>query len=70
MWRKWWLLFTVLWGVVAALQVVIILATADEPEKAIQPFVLGIAVPAALYLLGWLWERWKRLRNPDSGSGS
>ena len=57
MWRKWWLLFSVIWFVVAALQVGLILGTSDEPEKALQPFILAIAVPAALYALGWLWER-------------
>ena len=60
MWRKWWLLFTVIWVVVAALQVVLILATSEEPEKALQPFLLAIAVPAALYALGWVVERLKR----------
>jgi hypothetical protein len=57
MWRKWWLLFTVIWIVVAALQVVVILGTSEETEKALRPALLGIGVPAALYLLGWLWER-------------
>ena len=56
MWRKWWLLFSVIWVVVAAIQVGVILATSEESEKAIQPALLGVAVPAAAYLLGWLWE--------------
>ena len=60
MWRKWWLLFAVIWVVVAAIQVAVILGTSEEPEKAFQPFVLGLAVPAALYFLGWLWERLTR----------
>lgn len=59
MWRRWWLLFAVIWMVVAAIQVGVILATADEPEKALQPFLLGIAIPAALYCLGWVVERLK-----------
>jgi hypothetical protein len=59
-WKKWWLLFTVIWGVVAAIQVAVILGTSEEPEKALQPAVLGVAVPAALYLLGWLWQRLRR----------
>jgi cytochrome bd-type quinol oxidase subunit 1 len=46
--------------VVAAIQVGVILATADEPQKALQPFLLGIAVPALLYILGWVIERLKR----------
>ena len=57
-WRKWWLLFAVLWGVVAALQVFTILAfSPDEQGKALQPALYGVGVPAAAYLLGWLWER-------------
>ena len=60
MWRKWWLLFTVIWVVVALIQVGTILAFSEEPDKAIQPLVLGVAVPAALYALGWLWERLRK----------
>ena len=57
-WRKWWLLFAVIWGVVAALQVFTILAFAEDEEmKALQPALFGVGVPAAAYLLGWLWER-------------
>jgi hypothetical protein len=60
MWRKWWMLFSVIWGVVAAIQVGVILATAEETDKALQPLVLGIAVPAFLYLVGWAWERLRK----------
>ena len=57
-WRKWWLLFAVLWGVIAALQVITILAfSPDEQAKALQPALFGVGVPAAAYLLGWIWER-------------
>jgi hypothetical protein len=56
MWRRWWLLFAVIWVVVAAIQVGVILAVSEEPWKAIQPALLGVGVPAAAYLLGWLWE--------------
>jgi hypothetical protein len=65
MWRKWWLLFTVIWVVVALIQVGSILAFSEEPDKAVQPLVLALAVPAVLYALGWIWER---LRNSGSGS--
>jgi len=37
----------------------VILGTSEEPEKALQPFVLGIAVPAILYIVGWVVERLK-----------
>ena len=61
MWKKWWLLFTVIWAVVAAIQVVVILAfSPDEREKALQPAALGILVPAVLYALGWVVERLRK----------
>jgi hypothetical protein len=60
MWKKWWLLFAVIWVVVAAIQVAVILATSEEPEKAVQPAVLAVAVPAVLYFLLWLWARLKK----------
>jgi hypothetical protein len=65
MWRKWWLLFTVIWAVVALIQVGSILAFSEEPDKALQPLVLALAVPAVLYALGWIWER---IRNSGSGA--
>jgi hypothetical protein len=60
MWRKWWLLFSVIWVVVAAIQVGVILATSEETDKALRPFLLGTGVPAALYVAGWLWERLRK----------
>jgi choline-glycine betaine transporter len=60
MWKKWWLLFTVIWVVVAGIQAATILATSEEQEKALQPIVLGIAVPAALYLIGLIWQSLRR----------
>jgi hypothetical protein len=56
-WRKWWLLFTVIWVVVAGMQVVLILLTSEEPQRALQPAIFAVGVPAALYLLGWIAER-------------
>jgi cyanate permease len=67
MWRKWWALFTVIWVVVAALQAGLILATSEETEKAIQPALLAVAVPAALYLIGWLWTKLRAKRNSGTG---
>jgi hypothetical protein len=61
MWRKWWLLFTVIWVVVAAMQVVtIVVFSPDEQGKALQPIGLGVLVPAALYVLGLVWERLRK----------
>ena len=57
-WRKWWLLFGGLWALVAALQVVTILAfSPDEQGKALQPALYGVGIPALAYFVGWLWER-------------
>jgi hypothetical protein len=50
--------------VVAGLQAVTILAVGEEPpEKAWRPIVLGVAVPALLYVigLGWQWLRRPKL---------
>ena len=61
LWKKLWLLFAVIWVVVAALQAGSILAfSPEEHDKALRPVVFGVAVPALLYGLGWLWERWKK----------
>ena len=62
LWHKLWLLFTVIWVVVAALNVATILAFGDEvePEKAIWPTFFALAVPAAAFGLGWLWERFRK----------
>ena len=59
LWQKLWLLFAVIWVVVAAIQVGTILAFAGDPGKVLQPVLYGIAVPGATYLLLWLWHRWR-----------
>ena len=59
-WRKWWLLFTVIWVVIAGIQALLILLTSDEPDRALQPAILAVAVPAVLYLLGLVVERVRR----------
>ena len=63
-WRKLWLLFTVIWGVVSGLNAATILAFSEEPEKVWRPLVLLVVVPAVLYLLGFGWERLRRPRKP------
>jgi hypothetical protein len=69
LWKKLWLLFSVIWVVVAGLNAMTIVAFGEEIDraKAFRPIVLAFAVPVVLYALGWLWERW---RKPKSGSGS
>ena len=59
LWQKLWLLFAVIWVLVAAIQAGTILAFSGEPDKALPPALYGVAVPAAAYLLGWLWSRWQ-----------
>jgi hypothetical protein len=61
LWQKLWLLFAVIWVVVAALNIVSILAFGDEvpAEKALWPAFFALAVPAAVYLVGWAWSKWK-----------
>jgi hypothetical protein len=61
LWKRLWLLFTVIWVVVAGLNAATILLFAEgvEREKALTPLALAVAVPALLYLLGWLWQWWK-----------
>jgi hypothetical protein len=61
LWKRFWLLFTVVWVVVVGLQAGTILAVGEEPpEKALRPIFLGIAVPAVLYLALWAWTRLRR----------
>ena len=55
LWKKLWLLFCVIWVVVAALNAGTILLLSEEPEKAMWPAALGVAVPAALYLVLHVW---------------
>lgn len=59
LWKKFWLLFTVIWLVVAALNIATILVFSEEsaPEKALWPLFLALVVPAATYGLGWAWDR-------------
>ena len=59
LWKKLWLLFAVIWVIVAGLNVMSILAFGDEvePQKALWPAFFGFLVPAAAYGLGWVWEK-------------
>jgi hypothetical protein len=62
LWKRFWLLFTVMWVVVAALHVATILAFSDEVEheRALWSALFGVLVPAALYLLLFTWQEWRR----------
>jgi hypothetical protein len=52
----------VIWVVVAALNAASILAFGEEVDrdKALKPLLWGVAVPAVVYLLGWLWALWRK----------
>jgi hypothetical protein len=50
----------VIWVVVAALNAGSILAFSEEHEKALRPIVLGLVVPAVLYLVLLAWQRLRR----------
>jgi hypothetical protein len=61
LWQKLWLLFTVISTVVTVLQVATILAVGEEPpDRVWKPILLGIAVPALLYLVLWGWVRLRK----------
>ena len=63
LWQRFWLLLTVIWVVVSGLNAVTIIAfSPDEAGKAWRPIALGVAVPAAAYLILWVWYRWKARR--------
>jgi hypothetical protein len=64
LWKKLWLLFAVIWVVVAALNAITIVAFSEgaEAQKAWRPVALGLAVPALAYALAWLWDRWRTRR--------
>ena len=60
LWKKLWLLFTVIWVIVAGLNVGTIVAFSEgeaEQRKALVPLALAVAVPAVIYLLLWAWAR-------------
>lgn len=71
LWKRLWLLFTVIWVVVAGLNIATILAFSEglEHEKWVAPFILAVTVPAVTYALAWLWVRW-RSKKPPRKSGS
>ena len=60
LWKRLWLLFTVIWVVVSGLNAGTILAFSEEHEKALRPLVLMIAVPLVLYAILAAWFRLRR----------
>lgn len=61
LWKRFWLLATVIWVVVCVLNAATIVAFSEGEEgKALQPLVLALAVPAIAYAALWLYFRLRR----------
>lgn len=61
LWKRFWLLVSGIWVVVCVLSAVTILAFSEgEGAKAVQPLVLAVAGPAALYGVLWAYFRLRR----------
>lgn len=62
LWKKLWLLFTVIWVGVCALSAATILAVGGEfeREQAFTPIVLAFAVPPVVYLFAGGIAWWRR----------
>jgi ABC-type dipeptide/oligopeptide/nickel transport system permease component len=70
LWKKFWLLFTVIWVIVTGLHIGTIVAFSEdaaEQRKAPILLVLAVSVPVVVYLLAWAWASWRR-RHSNSGS--
>ena len=66
LWKKLWLLFAVIWVVVAMLNVFSILAFAEgelDRAKVWYPLLFAVVVPATAYAVGLAWERFSKKRN-------
>lgn len=58
LWRRFWLLGSVIWVVVCLLNAFTIVAFSEgEEAKALQPVILAVAVPALAYGALWLYFR-------------
>jgi hypothetical protein len=58
LWRRFWLLGSVIWVVVCLLNAFTIVAFSEgEEAKALQPVLLAVAVPALAYAALWLYFR-------------
>jgi hypothetical protein len=61
LWQRFWLLAAAIWALVCVLNAATILAFSEaEAAKAVQPLVLAVAVPAALYGALWAYFRLRR----------
>ncbi len=62
LWKRFWLLFAVMWVVVAGLHIATILAFSDEVEhgRALYSAAFAVIVPAVAYLIGWGWSKLRK----------
>jgi hypothetical protein len=69
MWKRFWILFTAIWVLVALLNVLTTLAFAEEipPDRLLTLLAVAVVAPAALYAVGWLRDRLRlRGKSPKS----
>ena len=60
-WKRFWLLGSVIWVVICALNAFTILMFAEgEEAKAWQPVLLAVVVPTLLYAVLWTYFRLRR----------
>jgi lysylphosphatidylglycerol synthetase-like protein (DUF2156 family) len=62
LWKKFWLLFAAIWAFLGVLQSATIFFLSDEPQKALRPLWLALAVPALVYAVLAIWQRLRRKR--------
>ena len=67
LWKRLWLLFTVVWVAVAVLNIFTIAAFGDNPADAvIRPFMVMLGVPALAYAIAWIIVRLRQRSGRDS----
>ncbi len=65
LWKKLWVLFTVIWVIVAGLNAMTIIAFSEgaERDKAWLPAAFAVVVPVVLYGVGMLWSKLRKSKN-------
>jgi len=65
LWKRFWILFTVIWVLVALLNAITLIVFEEEvPQGRLEMLLLAaILVPAVLYAAGWLRDRIRRERD-------
>ncbi len=65
LWQRFWLLFSVLWIVVAALNIVTLLVLEEKvPEERLETLLLvAVLVPAVLFGIGRVWQAFRRAQD-------